>query len=85
LIWAPTARRSPARQLGARPFSTSTNRAAGFNPELPVVLLGRLDFFNHFKVLFDERARIFTLERYETHEPRRFDRQILTQQVEYVR
>jgi hypothetical protein len=36
-----------------------------FNPTLPVVLLGRLDFFSHFRVLVDERAQIFTLESYE--------------------
>ena len=38
---------------------------AALNPALPIVLLGRLDFFSHFRVLFDERAQVFTLERYE--------------------
>jgi len=32
--------------------------------ETPFVLLGREDFFNAFKVAFDQRAQRFTLERY---------------------
>jgi hypothetical protein len=39
--------------------------SAAFNPALPLVLLGRLDFFSQFKVCFDERNRTFTLEAYE--------------------
>lgn len=37
-----------------------------FNEGLPVVLLGRKDFFALFKVAFDEQAQQFTLERYST-------------------
>jgi hypothetical protein len=37
--------------------------SAAFNPHLPIVLLGRLDFFSHFRrVSFDERAQTFELE-----------------------
>ena len=37
--------------------------SAAFNPHLPVVLLGRVDFFHHFRrVSFDERAQTFELD-----------------------
>lgn len=35
-----------------------------FNPALPIVLLGRNDFFAVFKVAFDHRKRRFSLEPY---------------------
>jgi hypothetical protein len=38
--------------------------SATFNPGLGVVLLGRSDFFDWYKVLFDQRAKIFTIERH---------------------
>jgi hypothetical protein len=37
---------------------------ATFNRGLDFVLLGRRDFFNAFRVLFDQRAQTFTVERY---------------------
>ncbi len=38
--------------------------AGFFRPNLKVMLLGRDDFFNYFKVSFDQRRLRFTLERY---------------------
>jgi hypothetical protein len=38
---------------------------AAFNEDASVVLLGRDDFFQEFKVSFDHRALLFTLEKYE--------------------
>lgn len=38
---------------------------ASFLEGLPFVLLGRNDFFHHFKILFDQRARSFTLVTYD--------------------
>lgn len=37
---------------------------ASFNRGLPWVLLGRDDFFSHFKVSFEHRAQQFTLQLY---------------------
>ncbi len=37
---------------------------AVFRPGLPVILLGREDFFQEFKVFFDQRKKTFRLERY---------------------
>jgi hypothetical protein len=39
-------------------------QGATFSKTLPVVLLGRKDFFTRYKVTFDERAKTFTLEPY---------------------
>jgi len=39
---------------------------ATFNRGLPVILLGRADFFDRFRVLFDERAKIMTISEYES-------------------
>lgn len=55
----------PGLEVEIQAMATRIPVAAGFNPALPIVLLGRLDFFIHFRVLIDERAQIFTLERYE--------------------
>lgn len=38
---------------------------AAFCDGLPVVILGRDDFFAEFKVSFDQRAQTFTLETYD--------------------
>lgn len=38
---------------------------AVFADRTPVVLLGREDFFQHFKVSFDQRGLTFTAEAYE--------------------
>jgi hypothetical protein len=38
--------------------------AAIFNPQIPIALLGREDFMAYFKVSFDQRRRIFTLDPY---------------------
>jgi hypothetical protein len=35
-----------------------------FQPKLPVVLLGRIDFFHEFKVAFDQRSETFKLDQY---------------------
>jgi hypothetical protein len=35
-----------------------------FRPGLPVILLGREDFFQEFKVSFDQRKKTFRLESY---------------------
>lgn len=35
-----------------------------FNPGLPVILLGREDFFAHYRVAFDQRENVMTLEPY---------------------
>lgn len=37
---------------------------AVFRPGLPIVLLGREDFFSYFKVSFDQRAKTMRLESY---------------------
>lgn len=37
---------------------------ANFMPGLPIPLLGRQDFFAHFKVSFNEQAEVVTLETY---------------------
>ncbi len=37
---------------------------AVFRPGLPIVLLGREDFFSYFKVIFDHRQKIMRLESY---------------------
>jgi len=37
---------------------------AVFRPGLPIVLLGREDFFSSFKVSFDQQQKIMTLESY---------------------
>jgi hypothetical protein len=37
---------------------------AAFNPGLPIILLGREDFFSHYKVTFDQQANLFTVEPY---------------------
>jgi hypothetical protein len=37
---------------------------ASFNPGLPVILLGREDFFALYKVTFDQRASSFSVEAY---------------------
>jgi hypothetical protein len=55
----------PGLEVEIQAMGVRIRVTAGFNPELPVVLLGRLDFFSQFRVLFDERAQTFTLERYE--------------------
>jgi hypothetical protein len=34
---------------------------AAFEPNLPIILLGREDFFLHFKVVFDQRNRRMTV------------------------
>jgi hypothetical protein len=39
---------------------------AVFRPGLPIVLLGREDFFSYFKVAFDQKAKIMRLESYAT-------------------
>jgi hypothetical protein len=39
---------------------------AVFRPGLPIVLLGREDFFSYFRVSFDQRAKIMRLESYAT-------------------
>ncbi|MGC9221008.1 MAG: hypothetical protein ACP5H2_06605 [Solirubrobacteraceae bacterium] len=39
---------------------------AAFNEGLPVILLGRADFFATFRVLFDERAKTMTISEYES-------------------
>jgi hypothetical protein len=35
-----------------------------FRPGLPLILLGRKDFFAYFKIQMDQRAQTFRLERY---------------------
>lgn len=35
-----------------------------FRPGLPLILLGRNDFFAYFKIHLDQRAKTFRLERY---------------------
>jgi hypothetical protein len=35
-----------------------------FRPGLPLILLGRHDFFEEFKVAFDQRSKTFRLRRY---------------------
>jgi hypothetical protein len=37
---------------------------AAFEPNLPIILLGREDFFTHFKVVFDQRSRRLTVHPY---------------------
>jgi hypothetical protein len=37
---------------------------AVFRPGLPIILLGREDFFRYFKVTFDQEAMIMRLESY---------------------
>jgi hypothetical protein len=37
---------------------------AVFRPGLPIVLLGREDFFSYFKVSFDQKAKVTRLESY---------------------
>ena len=37
---------------------------AVFRPGLPILLLGREDFFTYFKVSFDQKAKIMRLESY---------------------
>jgi Aspartyl protease len=37
---------------------------ASFNPGLPVILLGREDFFSLYRVTFDQRVSSFTVEAY---------------------
>jgi hypothetical protein len=36
-----------------------------FNNGLNVILLGREDFFSYYKILFDQRAKTFTLQPYD--------------------
>jgi hypothetical protein len=38
---------------------------ASFNPGLPVILLGREDFFALYRVSFDQRTSSFTIEPYD--------------------
>lgn len=38
------------------------------NADIPI-LLGREDFFTHFKILFDERSQRFQLEPYKKIKP----------------
>jgi hypothetical protein len=38
--------------------------SAAFNPGLPVILLGREDFFACFRVAFDQRTKTFTVQSY---------------------
>jgi hypothetical protein len=38
---------------------------ASFNPALPIVLLGRMDFFAAYKVSFDQRRSTFRVESYD--------------------
>jgi hypothetical protein len=38
--------------------------SAAFNPGLPVILLGREDFFALYKITFDQAANSFTVEPY---------------------
>jgi hypothetical protein len=38
---------------------------ATFNPGLPLILLGREDFFDTFHVSFDQRAKTMTISEYE--------------------
>jgi hypothetical protein len=38
---------------------------AVFRPNLPIILLGRDDFFHTFKVSFDQRRKTFTVEPYD--------------------
>jgi hypothetical protein len=39
---------------------------AVFRPGLPIILVGREDFFSYFKVAFDQKAKIMRLESYAT-------------------
>ncbi len=50
--------------LQAELMGRTLNLHAEFEPNLPIVLLGRTDFFTVFKVAFDERKRRFTLTPY---------------------
>jgi hypothetical protein len=45
-------------------MGTQVPLVANFNEGLPIILLGREDFFSHFKVSFDQRRKQFTLEVY---------------------
>ena len=45
-------------------FGERLTLSATFNRGLDFVLLGRRDFFYWFRVLFDQRAKTFTIERY---------------------
>jgi hypothetical protein len=38
---------------------------ASFNPGLPVILLGREDFFALYRVAFDQKTNTFTVDPYE--------------------
>jgi hypothetical protein len=63
------ARRFPYRASGPgvlKPFIdvALVKLYAVFSPLLPIALLGREDFMAHFKVMFDQRQRSFTLEPY---------------------
>jgi hypothetical protein len=36
-----------------------------FNPAIPIALLGREDFFDYFRVSFNQRRRTFRLEPFD--------------------
>jgi hypothetical protein len=45
-------------------FGQKIHLEAVFRPGLPIILLGREDFFSYFKVAFDQRGKTFELEAY---------------------
>jgi hypothetical protein len=53
-----------ALEVEIQAMATRIPLKVAFLANVPVVLLGRTDFFSQFKVLFDERSQTFTLEPY---------------------
>jgi hypothetical protein len=45
-------------------LNTTVHLNACFSEDLPIVLLGRHDFFSVFRVSFDQRSLTFTLQKY---------------------
>jgi hypothetical protein len=56
-------RRWPAG-VDALVYGQKIHLEAVFRPGLPILLLGREDFFTYFKVSFDQKAKLMRLESY---------------------
>lgn len=59
-----TTRLRAATPIQSELLGKTLNLTAQFEAKLPVILLGRKDFFSVFKVNFDQRKSRFSLEAY---------------------
>ena len=55
---------NPGFEIEIQAMKMRVKITAAFNEELPVLLLGRDDFFSRFRVSFDEQSQTFELDPY---------------------